>query len=98
MLQSFHIDLAALDRSDAVRGRSSCGQRCDGWNAVRHCRTADRLLIKEWIDSVRRVDDELDLAAFDQIDDVGSSFFHLVNTLAHDAGLLERVCRSMRGH
>src|SRR5678815_1378682 len=98
MLQCLHIDLAALDGSDAVGGGAGSGERRDRGNAVCDGGPAYRLFVEERIHAIGRVDDQLNLPTLDEVHDVRTSFFHLVHTFAGDSRLFQRIGRAMSGN
>ena len=89
MLKRVDSDVMLLHGGDAVGG-SVGGRDCgDRGNAFEHGGTTDGFLVKERVLAARRVDDELNTIALDEIDDVGSAFFHFENTFDREAGAFE---------
>src|SRR5712671_6056265 len=97
MLQRSDADFIALSGGDALGGGISRGQRGDGCDAMSHGGAANGLVVKEWIYAIGRIYDELNLAALDEIDDVGTPFFHFVNTINRETRGFNHIRRPLRG-
>src|SRR5262249_21914004 len=91
LLDGAHSDLAALQSGDAVGGGAGSGAGSESRDAVSHSSPADCLLVEPRVLSLRRIDDELDASAFDEIYGVGTCFFHFVSALHFQAGVLEDI-------
>ena len=57
------------------------GNGGDRWHACQYRCTPNCLLVEEGVLPARRINDELDAVALDQVDNVGPAFFDLVNPL-----------------
>ena len=97
LLQRLHPHLPALQRRNAFRRGAGCRQRGDGRDSRLHRRPPDGLLIEPGIEAVRRIDDQLNALALDQVHHVGASFFHFVDALHRHAGVFEHVGGAGRG-
>src|ERR1700758_3131385 len=91
MLQSLHADFSPLKSGNSFGGGACSRERSDGRNPRSHGGSPDGLLVEERIGAVRSIDDQLDAIAFNQVDDVRPSFFHLVNALHAEPGVLDDV-------
>src|SRR3954469_22532806 len=96
LLQGVYVDDLALKCGDSLRGRARCGHRGDGGDALLHRGTADGLLVEKSVLPLRSVDDEVNGISFDQIDDVGTPLFHLVDALHSEPGTLQHISSAMR--
>src|SRR5439155_14748282 len=76
---------------DAFGGGAGSGQRRDRWNASGHSGAADGLLIEERVLSVRRVDDELNAIAFNQVNHVWTTLFYFIHAVASHTGFFDYV-------
>src|SRR5262250_2097686 len=81
VLQSLHTDFTALQSGDTFGGCASGCQGGDRGNASIHRSTPDRLLIEPGLESGRRVDNQLNAFALDQVNHVRTSLFDLINAL-----------------
>ncbi len=72
-LQGEDRDAVLLHGGDAFGGGLRGGQRGDGGNARQDRGAADRLLVEEGVLAARRVDDELNAVALDEVDGVGAA-------------------------
>src|ERR1700723_1483669 len=88
-LQGVDGDLAALNGGYSF-GRGS--RRCnggDGGYSLGYRRSANRLFVKKRVLTVRGVHDELNTLSLDEIDHVGTTLLHLVDTLHNQTGALQ---------
>ena len=60
-----------LRRGDSLHRCLRRGDGRNGGNSRQHRRTPNRLLVEERVLPARRIDDELNAIALDQVDDVG---------------------------
>src|SRR5215471_12931291 len=95
LLQGVNFRLAALEGRNALAGGARGRKGGDGGNMRGHSRATDCLLVKPGLDPMRRVDDQLNAFALDQVNDIRSPFFHLVDTLDAQAGVLQDARRPM---
>src|SRR5271156_2812797 len=95
MLQRIHIRLMFLQRFDAIRSSTSCSDRRDRRNALEHSRAANRLLVEECVLPVRRIYDEVDTLALDQVNDIRPAFLHFVDALYDKPSAFQHVSRPL---
>src|SRR5271157_376204 len=93
LLQRVHLHIAALQRCNAFAGGTCRRQSCDRRDARSHGRAANCLFVEPGIDAVRRVDNQVQPLALDEVDYVRASFFHLIHAL----NLKARVLQDLRG-
>src|SRR5438094_7529952 len=74
-------------------GAGNCG---DAGHMMVDRRAANRFLVEEGLAAQRCVDDEVDLAALDVVDDVRPAFIDLINGLDVDPGTAQHLSRSAR--
>ena len=79
------------------RGLGGC-ERGDGGDAGQHSRAANGLLIENRVLPARRVDDQLDALALDEVHGIRTALVHLKHALHDQPRTLERVGRAFRGH
>src|SRR5579883_1144002 len=82
--------------ADAVHHGSGRRESGDAGDAVLHSGAPDGLLIEARGSAQWRINDQVQLRAFDQIDDIGPSFVHLINLLRREARGAERLRCSPR--
>src|SRR5262245_39660174 len=80
-----------------TRGGGGPGQGRKRDDVILHGRAPDRSFIIKRCTPERSVDDQIDLIALDQIDDVRSSFVDLVDTIAGNPGFDQKAGRPARG-
>ena len=95
-LQRVDSDAAALQGGDAFGGSASGGHGSDGGNARENRGATNGLLVEVRILTTRRIDDELDAIAFDEVDDIRAAFFHLIDAINGHASFLDGVGRAFR--
>src|SRR2546422_910004 len=95
-LQRPDVQTLAPNRAYAVDRGCSAGNRGDARHMMVDRRAADRLLVKEGFAAEGCVDDQIDLAALDVIDDVRPAFIDFINGLDVDAGTAKHLRRSTR--
>jgi hypothetical protein len=61
------------------------------WPIQLHSRRANRRVVLALLLAQRRVQDQVDLAVLDAVDDVRAAFVHFVDALDRDAGGLEHA-------
>src|ERR1700753_3170398 len=98
MLQRVDLGRMLLQRLDTLGSRTRRSDRGDRRNTLQHSGAANRLLVEERILPMRRVQDELDALALDQIDYVRTALLHLEYALHHHARLLDHVGRALSSH
>src|SRR5258706_8299514 len=91
LLQGVHRERSTLDSGDSLDSGAGSRDGSDDRNALRDSGTSDCFLIKVGIHAEGRIDDQMNLATFDEIDNVGAAFFDLVNTLYYQASILQSV-------
>src|ERR1700722_4138478 len=97
-LERVDCDLATLSRGNSL-GSSPCRRdRRDRRDPLGHRCSTNRSLIEECVLSVRRIDDELNAVAFDQVHYIRTTFLYLVDPLYNHAGPLQYIRRSLGGH
>src|ERR1035438_5036490 len=75
--------------------RSSNG--CDRWNASQHRGTANSLLVEKSVLSARRVHNQLDAVALDQINNVRTAFLDLEHPFHYQPRSLKRIGSALSG-
>src|SRR5579859_4849816 len=91
LLQGADADFSALQGGDALCSGTGGGQRGDRRYAGSHSGAADRFFVEPGLESRRSIDDQLDALSFDEVDDVRTSFFDLVDAFHIHAGGLDHV-------
>src|SRR5438270_11236795 len=91
MLQCAHSNGAALSGGDSLGGGVGGGKSSHSSDAVSDGGASNRLVVKEGIDAIGRIHNQLNLAAFDQIHYVGAAFFDFVNAIDGEAGGFDHV-------
>src|ERR1700684_4533460 len=71
-------------------GSVSCGERRDAWDVVANGRAANRLFVVERFAAQGRVDHQIDLAGFDQVNDIRAAFVYFENRFRWNACGFER--------
>src|SRR5580698_1142529 len=94
LLQRKDRRLAALHGLDSFHGSLRSGDGGDGGNASQHGGAANRLLVEQRLLTTRRIDDEMNAIALDQIDDVGPAFLYLKDALDRHPGAFQNVGRT----
>ena len=98
VLQGLDLDFSPLQGGDALGGSACGGESGDGSNARVDRSPADSLLVEPRFKTGGGVDDELNALAFDQVNYVGTPFFHFVNPLDGHSGVFQNVGRARRGY
>lgn len=83
---------------DGVGGGIGAGQCGKGDNTVLHRRATDGAFIVKGRTSERRIDDQVNFIALDQVHHVRAAFVDFEHALAMDAGVVQKACRAARGH
>ena len=97
-LQRTDIAVAVfLDVADPFRSRARRVDRCDIRDARLDGILSEIAVIMNTVFADRRVDDQLDLAVCDQVNNVGSSFVELLDALCVNAGLLDQIAGAACG-
>ena len=97
-LQRTDIAVAVfLDVADPFRSRARRVDRCDIRDARLDSILSEIAIIMNTVFADRRVDDQLDLAVCDQVNNVGSSFVELLDALCVNAGLLDQIAGAACG-
>ena len=73
--------------ADAARRGLRGSKRGDAGDLIAHGGAADGFLVVKRLAAKRRIDDEIDLAALDVVDDVGPPFIHFINGFDFDTGI-----------
>src|SRR5262249_9768323 len=92
---SYFSSLLNESPNSACGGMSGC-QRGDTRNVVTNRRAPDGLFVIKGFPSERCIDDQIDLAGFDQIHDVGAAFVDLEHRLRFNASRTQRRRGSAR--
>src|SRR5438034_1882543 len=98
VLQRPHADLTTLQGRDTFSGGPSGSQGRDGGNVVHDCGSANGLLVKPRLQAVWGIDHQLDLLAFDEVYNVRSTFFYLVDAIGNQPGPFEQVGGAVSGN
>src|SRR5690349_6444795 len=98
LLQGMNVHLTPLKRRDAFRRSTRRCQSGNRWDTGGYRRSSDCFLVEPRLLAGRSVHYELNPLAFDKVDDVGTSLFHLVDTLDVHAGGLDHVGSTSGGH
>src|SRR4029077_7880315 len=83
--------------ADAKCRRLSRGKRGDAWNVVADSSAANGFFVVEGFAAERSVDDQIDFAGLDEIDDVGAAFIYLEYAFGFDSCGLKSSGGSARG-
>src|ERR1051326_5500968 len=86
--------MPVLERCNAFHRGARSGHRGDALDAVRDSGAADRLLVEPWFSAMRRINDELDTLALDEIDHVGPAFLHLEHAFDDESCRFNRARRT----
>src|SRR5215831_15495464 len=70
MLERSDLDFVALHRANASGRCTSRRKRGDARYVVSHGSSANRFLVVKGFAAERRIDQQIDLAGFDQVDDI----------------------------
>src|ERR1035438_4242853 len=95
MLQRIDRGPVALHRADALNCGLCGGNGGDGGNARQHRGPANGFLIEEGVLPARRVDDELDAVALDQVHNVRPALLDLEDALNSETGLFQHIRRAL---
>ena len=94
LLQALHRHRIFLERTNSVQARLRRAYRRHDRDFFRERRIANRHFIFTRNFSARRVDDEIDIAVNDAIENIGPAFAYLENFLHWNSGRLQRGPRS----
>jgi len=86
-LQRVDAQALLLERTDPINGSGRARNRGDAWNTVMYGRTANGPLVEKGLPAESGVDNEMDFAALDVIDDVWPAFIDFVDCLGGDTGV-----------
>src|SRR5271167_3072135 len=78
LLQRVYLGFSTLKSGNTFAGGARGGERRDRRNAGRHSRATNCLLVEPRIDTMWRVDDQLNALALDKVNDIGTAFLHFV--------------------
>src|SRR5439155_22085327 len=95
-LNGFHIQALATDGADSINGGSGAGDRGDAWHAMIDCCASNGFFIEERFTAERRIDNEIDLAALDVIDNMRPALVHFVDGFDFDSGIAQNSGRAAR--
>src|SRR5271169_63305 len=96
ILQSSDFGALIEKRANAAGGSVSRRKRRDARNVIANRRAANGFLVVKRFAAERRVDDQIDLAGLDEVNDVGAAFIHLEDGLGWNPGRFERSGRAAR--
>src|SRR5262249_15368978 len=96
-LDRFNVEAVAPDGANTVHSRGCTRYRGDARNTVIDRRAPDRPFIEEGLAAKRRVDDQVDLAALDEVYDVRPAFVDLVDRFDFNIGISQHPRRAARG-
>ena len=85
LLETADVEAAAEEAADAADGGLRAGEGRDDRDLVADAGAADLVFVLARGFAERGVDDEMDVAVLDRVDDMGTSLDHLVHRLAGDA-------------
>src|SRR4026208_1514850 len=95
-LQGKHVHFGSLESSDAASDGSTTRKGGDTGHSMLHRGAANGALIEEGTLAKRSVQNEIDLAALDHVNDVRSPFVDFVDRLYWDTALFQGAGRSTR--
>src|SRR5690242_17640722 len=85
IVQSRYLYSLLDQRATAVRGGLARGQRRDARNVVANRGAANGFFIVEGFAAQRRIDDQIDLAGLDEVNDIGPAFVYFEDAFGFDA-------------
>ncbi len=85
ILQGVYFGAMAGHGANAERGGARRGQRGNARNVVANGGAADGFFVVEGFAAERRVDEQIDLAGFDEVDDIRAPFVYFVDRFDFDA-------------
>src|SRR5438067_1793376 len=91
-----HVQALASNRAYPVDRGCGARDRSDAGHMMGDRCAADCLFVEEGFAAERRIDDEIDLAALDVVDDMRPAFINFINGLNIDAGTTKHLRRSAR--
>ena len=97
ILQSGDFDSLLDQGANAARRSLGRGQRGDARNVVANGGAANGFFVVEGFAAERSVDDQIDFAGLDEIDDVGAAFVYFEDAFGFDARGLESGGGAARG-
>src|SRR5580704_2796573 len=97
ILQGRNFRALIEKRANSAGGSVGRRERRDTWNVIANGGSANGFFVVERFATQRRVDDQVDLARFDEVHDVGTSFIHFEHGLRFNPGTFERGSSPARG-
>ena len=97
VLQGGYVHGVSGHGTNAAGRRAGGGKRGDAWDVVTDRGATDGFLVVEGLAAERSVDDEVDFAGFDQVDDIRTAFVDLVDGFDFDTRAGESGRGAARG-